>query len=143
MNLVTLVSGITAAVKAEIPTMHIPSGPLIMPTPPSFVVFDFDVTPHRTMRFFSEVDLTARVVISRADADQSAADAEAYMGDGQGSIFYALEKPHILSTGAQTFGGACDDAIVTRVRGYRQYVYGTTPFVGFEILIHAVGERSA
>lgn len=142
MDFKALSAGAAAAVKAEIPTMHIPAGPLVMPTPPSFVIFDFTVTPHASMTFTSEADITARTIVSRADAEQSALDVEALISDGPGSIFYALMKPVILGTGQQTFGGACSSAAIRTLRGYRQYNYGVIPFVGFEVVIHVIGERA-
>jgi len=142
MDINALKAGLYAAVKAEIPAMHCPDNPLAQPVPPTFVVYDFDITPHRTMRFFSELDLTARVVIGRGDVTEGGQDLRSFMGDGPGTIFYAIEKPHILATGQQTLGGACDQAFVARVRGYRQYIYGSTAFIGAEFVIHCICERA-
>lgn len=144
MNIVALAAAMGAAVKADLPAVQIPSGPLIHPTPPAFVIYDFLITPHRSMGFFSEADVTARIVVSRADAHQSAIDTELLLSDGVGSIFYSLMKPVILGTAAaQTFGGACSSAAVRTIRGYRQFQYGTNYFVGAEIITHVVGERAA
>lgn len=143
MNITALASGMGAAIKADLPAVHIPSGPLIHPTPPAFVVYDFNITPHASMGFMSEADVIARIVVSRADAHQSAVDTELLLSDGVGSIFYSLMKPVILGTAAsQTFGGACASASVKQLRGYRQFQYGTNFFVGAEIVVHVIGERT-
>lgn len=143
MNPTALASGLYAVVRADFPAMQTPDNPLVAPMPPAFVVSDFDITPHKTMRFASELDITARLIISRADAEQGGADTRGYLGDGEGSIFYAIEKPHILGTGNQTLGGACDQAYVSRMRGYRLYRYASGDYLGAEFVIHAVGERAS
>lgn len=144
MDFKAVAAGMQAAVKAEIPTMHIPGGPLVMPTPPAFVIYDFNITPHGSMGFLSEADVTSRVVVSRADSEQSVLDVESLLSDGVGSIFYALMKPVILGTAAaQTFGGSCSSAAIRRISGYRQFNYASGAFVGFEVVTHVIGERSA
>lgn len=143
MDIDALKAGLYAVVQAEVPTMVCEDNPLRMPgDTPAFVVFDFDIVPHGTMRFFSELDLTARLIVGRGDPDTGGKLTRGYMGDGLGTVFYAIEKPHILATGQQTLNGACTQAYVSRIRGYRQYIYGSTPFIGCEFVIHCVGERA-
>lgn len=144
MDIDALALGAYAAVLADVPTIQIMDNPLSLPSPPSFVLYDFTITPDTTMRFASEAMLTFRVVVGRADPESAAKMTRGLASDDPGSIFYALMKPHILGTpGGQTFGGACDDAIVTTVRGYRQYVYAGGSFIGFEVVVKAVGERAS
>jgi len=143
MDIDALAAGAGAAVLAEIPSVMIMDSPLTMPQPPAFVLFDFTVTPHKTMRSASEVDLVFRVMVGHQDPSSGAKYVRGLAGDGPGSVFYALEKPHILNQGAQTFGGACDDAIVTTMRGYRLYDYSGTKLIGFEIVMRAIGERAS
>jgi hypothetical protein len=144
MNVDALFAGAGAAVQAEIPAMQVTDNPLVPPQPPAFTLFDFTITPHKTMRFASEIDLTFRVMIAHASPESGAQQVRNLASDGPGSVFYALEKPHILNAAAaQTFGGACDDAVVTTMRGYRLYDYGNAKFIGFEIVVHAIGERAS
>lgn len=143
MNIDAIAAAAGAAVKAEIPAMMVMDNPLVMPQPPSWTLFDFTVDTHKTFNFASEVSLTFRVIVGRQDPESGGKFVRDLAGDGVGTPFYALEKPHILGLGGQTLGGACDDFKVETVRGYRLYVYGTVSFIGYEMVCKAIGERAS
>lgn len=143
MDVDALATGAAAAILAEIPAMQIMDNPLVVPQPPSWTLFDFEVDTHKTMGFASEVSMTFRVIVGRQDPESGAKYVRGLAGDGPGTPFYALEKPHIVGGTAQTLGGACDDFDVQTVRGYRLYTYGTTSFIGFELVTRAYGERAS
>lgn len=143
MDVDALKLGLYSVLAAELPTIDTIDNPMLAPiSPPAFVVNDFDITLHKTFRFFSEIDMTGRLIIGRGDAEVAGQLTRGYMGDAQGTIFYAIEKPYILGTGQQTLNGACTQAYVTAIRGYRAYAYGSTTFIGCEFVIHCVGERA-
>jgi hypothetical protein len=145
MDVNAINDGAFAVVQAEVPTMHFMDNPLITPQPPSWVLFDFTIDPNKTFRGASTVDLTFRCIVGRQDPQAGGKSTRGLAGDGVGTPFYALQKPKILGTGngAQTLNGACDDCVVTLVRGYRLYAYGTVDYLGFELSVMAIGERAS
>jgi hypothetical protein len=143
MDIDLLKAGAAAAVKAEIPVMHTPDNGFVMPNPPAFFLWDFTITPHKTMRYASEVQMVFRCCVGRQDPEAGGKDVRGYAGDGPGSVFYALEKPRITLSQAQTLGGACDDFEVTLIRGYRGYAYPSGTLIGFELTARAIGERAS
>lgn len=143
MDIDAVTLGLYSVVQAEIPAMVCMDNPLRMPnSPPAFVVFDFTVAPHKSFKYFSEMDVTARLIVGKGDPDTAGKMTRGYMGDQQGTIFHAVAAPYINGTGQQTLNGSCTQAYVSTIRGYRQYVYGGTAFVGCEFVIHCVGERA-
>ncbi len=98
---------------------------------------DFDRTFRRGM---DELDITCRVLVSRADdrAGQQALDRYV-SGSGTDSVKAAIEAAR-GAPGEAALDGLCDDLHVRRVQGYRYYLVGEVQFFGAELIVHVIGE---
>lgn len=107
-------------------------------TAPAFYVGEVDIDFTGAMnRGMDILEVTARVLIGRTEDRSSQRHLDAFLsGSGPASLKAAIEgTPGV----PQNLGGACDDLMVMRVQGYRQYEHAGVKFVGAEIIIKVVG----
>lgn len=107
-------------------------------TPPTFYVGEVEIDFLGAMsRGLDILEVTCRALIGRAEdrSSQSALD-KLLSGSGPTSLIAAING--VIGV-KQDLHGACDDAMVVRVQGYRQYDHRGAHFVGAEIIVKVVG----
>ncbi|MEU0369105.1 hypothetical protein ABZ070_02375 [Streptomyces sp. NPDC006283] len=113
-------------------------------TTPGFFCGEYSVDFDKAMRrSLDEVELTARVLVSRTDdkAAQRLLDAM-LSGSGAASLKAAIEAAR-GAPGDYALGGLAHDLHVMRVQGYRWYEHQGTQYLGAELIIKVIGEGSA
>lgn len=111
---------------------------------PHFFCGEYSVNFDRAMRrSLDEVELTCRVLVSRADdrAAQRILDAM-LAGAGPASLKQAIEAAR-GAPGDYALGGLAHDLHVMRIQGYRWYEHQNTTYIGAELIIKVIGEGSA
>lgn len=110
-----------------------------MPTVPHFFPAEFTGRFHRTYGGLMEMDVTARLMISRATDETGHLEALDLAGAHAESIIVAIEGAARDATG-HALNGACDDLMVRQVTGPRLYDYGNDiHFLGLEFTIFVMG----
>ncbi|MET7643046.1 hypothetical protein ABZS83_05255 [Streptomyces sp. NPDC005426] len=98
---------------------------------------DFDKAMNRSL---DEVELTCRVLVSRADDRSAQAILDGMLaGKGPASLKRAIEDAR-GAPGEYALGGLADDLHVVRMQGYRWYEHQGTQYVGAELVIRIIGE---
>lgn len=108
--------------------------------PPMFQLMEFTGDYDRTFGGDMEVVISARLMLSRADADGKAGQKEArkLASAGTNTVRSALYAAPRDATG-HALNGACDDLHLRRVVGPRLYDYGEAHFYGLEFTIFVMG----
>ena len=110
-------------------------------TAPHFFCGEYTVDYDRAMRrSLDEVELTCRVLVSRADdrAGQRILDG-LLSGSGPSSLKAAIEAAR-GAPGEYALGGLAHDLHVMRMQGYRWYEHNGIDYVGAELIIKIIGE---
>jgi hypothetical protein len=134
VNIDAVYEGLAAAVRAAMPdvsaTDYVPDSVTV----PAFFPGEFTLDPNQTFGGMVDVDITCRLLVSRADDRSGRKALMPYLGDGPRSIDRALRVD-------PTLGGACDDLNVRRIQGYRLYEHaGPTRYLGAEIVVRVIGD---
>jgi hypothetical protein len=110
-------------------------------TTPHFFVGEYTVDFDKAMgRSLDEVELTCRVLVSRADDRSAQAILDGLLsGAGPASLKAAIEAAR-GAPGDYALGGLAHDLHVKRVQGYRWYEHQGTQYVGAELIIQVIGE---
>lgn len=108
--------------------------------PPLFQLMEFTGDYDRTFGGDMDVVITARLMLSRADADGKTGQKEArkLASAGTSTIRSALYAAPRDATG-HALNGACDDLHLRRVIGPRLFDYGEAHFYGLEFTIFVMG----
>ncbi|MFD5057431.1 hypothetical protein [Streptomyces sp. NPDC058394] len=110
-------------------------------TAPHFFVGEYSIDFDKAMnRSLDEVELTCRVLVSRADDKSAQAILDGLLtGAGPASLKAAIEAAR-GAPGEYALGGLAHDLHVKRVQGYRWYEHQGTQYVGAELIIKVIGE---
>ena len=111
-------------------------------TPCCFVA-EYDLDFDRAMsRGLDAVDITMRVLVSRADDKSAAARLNALLsGAGGGALKSAIESDR-RQNGGTGLAGACDDYRVERIQGMRWYQHDQITYLGAELRVHVIGSST-
>lgn len=106
--------------------------------PPHFYTAEFDIPYDRTMAAFSEMTLTCRLMLSRADDLSGQQQAKLLASTGTGTLHQTFRGMR-GAPGAAALSGACDDLHLQRVRGPRLFDIGQESFYGLEFTVFVMG----
>jgi hypothetical protein len=105
---------------------------------PHFHTAEWTATYDRSFAGLTELVLTARLLLSRAD-DKSAQKAAQQLASTGASTIVATLKAARGAPGQSALSGAADDLHVRSVAGPRLYAYGDDQYYGLEFTIFVMG----
>lgn len=106
---------------------------------PMFFIGEITVEYHQTFGTMIAMDVSCRLLVSRADNVSGQRNLRQYMAPtGAMSIPAALEAAR-GAPGSPALSGAADDLVVRRMQGHRLYTVGDTAYVGAEWSVHVIG----
>ena len=109
------------------------------PTTPHFYTAEFTGNYDKTFtNTLTELVLTCRLMLSRADDKTGQQQAKALASTGTGTLHQAFRDMR-GTPGQQALSGACDDLHLQRVQGPRLYEIGQASFYGLEFTVFVMG----
>lgn len=107
-------------------------------TAPHFYTAEFTGNYDKTFGALTELTLTCRLMLSRADDRSGQQGAKALASTGTGTIHAAFRAMR-GEAGQAALGGAADDIHLQRVQGPRLYEIGQATFYGLEFTVFVMG----
>lgn len=139
MNVKSIKKGIAAAA-AEVDglTTYAFSPPRI--EPPSFFCGEVDIDYHETYGGDVSMVIMGYLMTSTAEDEAGQELLDRYLSIGHaGSVVDAIEG---TPGNPQTLGGVCDDLVIMKATGYRQYQVGEKNYYGVKLPIQVIGARA-
>jgi hypothetical protein len=107
-------------------------------TVPHFFTAEFIGNYDKSFNRLTELTLTCRLMLARADDSSGQKGARVLASTGAGTIVSAFQGMR-GAPGQSALGGACDDLHLVRVQGPRLYQIGEGQYYGLEFSVFVMG----
>lgn len=136
---VAIATAVTAAA-LTVAEVRVTATPFVpdAPTVPHFFTAEYSGVYDKSFGGLTELTLTCRLIVSRADDQSGQTSARALASTGTGTIaaaFLAMRG----APGQPALSGACDDLHLVRVQGPRLYLFGEVQYYGLEFTVFVMG----
>ncbi|MEU1602685.1 hypothetical protein [Micromonospora matsumotoense] len=110
-------------------------------TVPCFVPTEVELEVNQSFGGYDKATITCHVLVSATDDKFGQKQLDELLSrTGPRSVRAALNAAR-GAPGEYALNGAADDFTVTRIQGYRRYVFGDTSYFGAEIVIEVLGKN--